>query len=180
VARISSIQEAEHPELADLITKIRGGRGGRLLNLYRMLLHSPDVAASWYEHVGAVRWKTELDGQLREIIIIRIAILNRVDYVLKAHVPAYTEPEGMSQEQCDAIADWEDSALFTPAQKAVLAYVDAMTLHVQVPDEVYSAVRRHFTERQTVEITVLIGVYNMHTRVLGALEVDPEPPAVKA
>jgi alkylhydroperoxidase family enzyme len=43
-----------------------------------------------------------------------------------------------------------------------------------VPDALWAGVRRHFSERQAVELTVLIGTYNMHTRVLGALQIDPE------
>ena len=174
MSRITPIDEQTHPELAELIATIKGGRGGRLLNLYRMLLHTPDVARSWFQHIGATRWKTELDGVTREIAIIRVALLNGVDYVVNAHVPAYTAPEGMSQELCDALADWERSPLFTDAQRATLAYTDAMTRHVAVPDEVFEELRAYWSERQIVELTVLIGTYNMHTRVLGALQVDAE------
>jgi alkylhydroperoxidase family enzyme len=35
--------------------------------------------------------------------------------------------------------------------------------------------RAHFNERQIVELSVLIGLYNMHTRVFTALGIDPEP-----
>jgi alkylhydroperoxidase family enzyme len=56
----------------------------------------------------------------------------------------------------------------------VLAYTDAMTVDVEVADGVAGALREHFSDRQVVELTVLIGAYNMHTRVLRALEIDPE------
>ena len=175
MARVTLIDEAAHPELADLIAKLRGGRRGRLLSFYRMLLHSPAVAESWFEHVGATRWKTELDGATRELVIIRIGLLNRVEYVVKAHVPGYALEEGLTLAQCDALAAWEASPLFTGLQRAALAYTDAMTLAVQVPPPVFDELRRWFSERQIVELTVLIGTYNMHTRVLQALEVDAEP-----
>jgi alkylhydroperoxidase family enzyme len=44
-----------------------------------------------------------------------------------------------------------------------------------VPDLVFDEVKTHFTERQTVELTLLISAYNMLTRFLKALKVDPEP-----
>ena len=44
MARVSLIDEKNYPELSDLIAKIRGARGGRLLNIYRMMLHSPALA----------------------------------------------------------------------------------------------------------------------------------------
>ncbi|MFN0071485.1 MAG: carboxymuconolactone decarboxylase family protein [Chloroflexota bacterium] len=174
MARISYIQEDDHPELAGLINRIRGGRDGRLLNPYRMLLHSPDIATSWLEHIGAVRWKTELSGAVREIAIIRVGMLNNVPYVVKTHLARYAIQDGMTQEQCDTISNWEDSTAFDSAERAVLAYTDAMTRDVQVSDAVFDALGQHFSERQIVELTVLIATYNMHTRVLGALQVDPE------
>ena len=175
MARVSLIEEAEHAELAELISRIRGGRRGRLLNVYKMLLHSPAVASAWYEHVGAVRWQTKLDGKTREIAIIRIGVLNRVQYVIDAHVPVYALEEGVTLEQCEALKDWRDSSLFDDLQRAVLDYTDAMTLDVQVPHDVFAELERHFSERQVVELTVLIGTYNMHTRVLAAMDIDAEP-----
>ena len=44
----------------------------------------------------------------------------------------------------------------------------------------FATLRDHFNEKQIVELTVLIGTYNMHTRVLQALEIDPETPAESA
>lgn len=175
--RVSLIEEKDHPELADLIARIREGRGGRLLNIFKMLLHSPPIAMAWLEQVSAVRWKTALDGRIREIVIIRIGILNRVEYVVKSHVPAYALKEGLTLEQCGALADWRNSRLFDEPQRAALAYTDAMTRDIQVPAAVHAELKRHFSERQIVELTVLIGTYNMHTRVLQALEIEAESPA---
>jgi 4-carboxymuconolactone decarboxylase len=176
MARISLIEEQDHPELADLIARIRSGRRGKLLNVYKLLLHSPPLAASWFDHVGAVRWKTQLDGRLREIVIIRVARLNRIEYVIRQHVPALTLPEGLTLPECDALADWQPSGLFSERERAALAYTDAMTRDVDVAESVFAELRRHFSEREVVELTVLIGTYNMHTRVFGALKIDLETP----
>ena len=59
MARVSYIEENDHPELSAEIAKIKGGRG-RLINVYRLLLHTPTVCMAWYEHIGAIRWKTKL------------------------------------------------------------------------------------------------------------------------
>ena len=176
MARVSLIEERSHPELDKLFAKIRGGRGGRLLNIYKMLLHSPALAEKWLDQVSAVRWQTDLDGKIRELVIIRIGILNRVDYVINAHVPAFAVREGLTLEQCEALNDWQPSTLFDAQQRAALAYADAMTREVQVGDAVFATLKEYFSERQIVELTVLIGTYNMHTRVLQALEIDAEKP----
>ena len=177
MARVPYIREDEHPELAELIASLRQARRGRLLNLYRLLLHSPEVAKTWLAYINAVRWQTELDGALRELVIIRVGYLNRAEYVVSQHVPSLAQAEGLSPEQTEALADetCRDSPLFSDAQRVALAYTDAMTRQVDVPPAVFDALKQHFSPRQIVELTVLSAAYNMHTRVLRALEVDPEP-----
>lgn len=175
MARVKLIGETDHPELAELIGKIKGARGGRLINVYRLMLHSPMLANAWFEYNQAVRYGTELDGQSREIAVIRVAILNNVEYVQRAHGPTYALKEGLTPEQVAAIADWQPAKLFSEQQRALLAYTDAMTQKIDVPDNVFDQVRKHLSERQIVELTMLIGTYNMFTRVLQALRIDPEP-----
>jgi 4-carboxymuconolactone decarboxylase len=174
MARISLIEKDGHPELADLIARISSGRRGRLLNVYRLLLHSPPLATTWFEHVGAVRWQTQLDGRLREMVIIRIALLNRIEYVIRQHVPDLAMAEGLTADDCDALGHWQASGRFAACERAALAYADAMCGAAQVPDPVFAELRNHFGEREVVELTVLIGTYIMHNRVFGALEIDLE------
>jgi alkylhydroperoxidase family enzyme len=175
MARINLIREHEHPELAELIQRFSAGRRGRLINIYRMLLNAPPLAESWFNHSNAVRWKTTLSGRLREIVIIRMGHLAQCDYVLRQHVPLLALADGLSVEECDALADWASSQFFDPRERAALAYADSMTREIAVPDDIFAAVKRHFDDRQIVELTVLIGSYNMNARVLRALELDLEP-----
>jgi alkylhydroperoxidase family enzyme len=175
MARVPLIEETDHAELAESIAKIKGARGGRLINIYRLMLHSPALANAWFDLNQAVRYGTQIDGQSRELAVIRVAILNNVEYVQRAHGPAYALKEGLTPEQVAALGSWRSSNLFSDQQKALLAYTDAMTRDIDVPETVFTEVRKHFSERQTVELTMLIGAYNMLTRFLKALQVDPEP-----
>jgi alkylhydroperoxidase family enzyme len=175
MARVKLLSENERPELAESIAKIKGARGGRLINIYRLMLHSPMLANAWFDLNQAVRYGTEIDGECRELAVIRVAVLNDVEYVQRAHGPAYALQEGLTPEQVTAIATWQSSNLFTDKQRALLDYTDAMTRDVDVPDAAFAELRKHFSERQTVELTMLIGAYNMLTRFLKALQVDPEP-----
>ena len=175
MARVPLVEEKEHPELSELVAKIKGARAGRLINIYRLMLHSPALASAWFDLNQAVRYGTEIDGQCRELAVIRVAILNNVEYVIRAHGPAYALKEGLTPEQVAALSDWQPSDLFDDKQRALLAYSDAVTRDLDVPDAVFADVRKHFSERQVVELTMLIGAYNMLTRFLKALKVDPEP-----
>jgi len=174
MARVTLIEEQARRELADVVAKIRGARGGRLLNFYRALLNSPPLASAWLEFNNAVRYQTGLDDCVRELVIMRVAVLNRADYVLEIHKSRYAEPAGVTPEQAEALADWRGSKLFGPRERALLAYVDAMTRDVEVPSAVFNGLREHLSEREAVEVTVLIAAYNMHTRVLKALDIDRE------
>jgi 4-carboxymuconolactone decarboxylase len=175
MARVKLIQPEECPDQAALVDRIRKGRRGNVINVYKTLLHSPEIASVWLDLVNVVRWKVDLDGRLREIVIVRVGYLNRCAYVVNQHVPELTAPEGLSKEECAALADWRASPFFNERERAALAYADAVTRDVDVPDAVFTELRKHFNERQIVELTVLIGTYNMHTRVGQALQIDPEP-----
>jgi alkylhydroperoxidase family enzyme len=177
MARVPLLREQDHPELTEAMAKYSAGRRGRLINIYRMLLNAPPLAESWFNHSNTVRWKTSLDGRLREIAIVRMGHLTRSAYVLRQHVPALALADGVTLEECDALADWRASKCFSERERAVLAYTDTMTRDIIVPDAVFAEVKRHFNDREIVELTVLIGSYNMNARVLQALELDLEPAA---
>ena len=174
MARVPLLDVEDSPALKDLIDRIRAARRGRVINVYRLLLHSPPLAETWFEHNNAVRWDTGLDGRLREMVIIRIGYLARARYVVGQHVPKLALAEGLSLPECEALKAWQDSTLFSPRDRAVLAYTDAMTRDIEVPDAVFEPLREYFDDRQLVELTVLIGTYAMHVRVFEALKLDPE------
>src|ERR1700738_1969437 len=175
MARVPRIKEEDHPELSGLIDTFRAGRRGRLINIYRMLLNSPALAESWFNHSNAVRWKTMLPGRLREIVIIRMGHLAQCKYVLGQPVPSLALADGLTREECEALADWRTSKFFDEGERAALAYTDVMTGDIAVPDAVVAAGKGHFNDRAIVEVTVLIGTYNMNARVLRALELALDP-----
>jgi len=164
----------DSPALKDLTDRIRAARRGRVIDVYRLLLHSPPLAETWFDHNNAVRWGTGLDGRLREMVIIRIGYLAHGRYVIGQHVPKLALGEGLTLGECEELKDWQDSDLFSPRDRAVLAYTDAMTRDIEVPDAVFEPLREYFDDRKIVELTVLIGTYAMHVRVFEALKLDPE------
>jgi len=169
MARIkyADIARAQDSELVNRIVEQRG----KVLHLYRMLLHSPVLTNGWLNFLTPIRQQTELNGLLRELAIIRIAILNRAPYEAEQHRP-YALKEGATEAQLDALANWEKSALFTDEQKAVLAYVDAMTRSVEVSDDIFSQVRKCFSDKVLIELTATIAAYNMVSRFLVAMKIN--------
>ena len=162
--------DSDRPDIAPLAARIKAERGGKILNLYRMLLHSPPVAEGWLTFLTAVRQRSGLAPRVREIVIMRIAVLNDAEYEFRAHLP-FARNEGVSEAQIGALRTGSGE-LFDQRERAALAYAEAMTRTIRVPDDVFAAVRRHFDDRGIVELTATVGAYNMVSRFLEALQVD--------
>ena len=175
MARITLIDEDKRPDLAPVIGKLKGNRGGKLINVYRLLLNAPAIANAWEDFNSTVRGAFSGDLRVCELVIIRVAILNRTEYIFRVHVPRLSDKAGLSTAEVEQIYDWRASKSFSPRERAALAYTDALTRDVEVPDAVFAETAAHFSEQQLVELTVLIGAYNMHSRVMRGLRNDIEP-----
>jgi AhpD family alkylhydroperoxidase len=156
-----------------LVRAVEQRRGGRLLNLDRQLLHSAPVARGWNTYLGEIRNGGVLDGATRELVILLVAVLNRAPYEFAQHAPVALA-EGVSQEKISALAEWRGRTLFSAKEQDTLAYAQAMTLEVQVPDEIFDNARQHFSDREMVELTATIATYNMVSRFLEALQIETE------
>lgn len=158
-----------NPEAKPLVDRIVAERGG-VLHLYQMLLHSPPVASGWLNYLTAIRQQSSLPGGLRELVIMRIAILNGAPYEAEQHAPIALR-EGVSQVQLDELEHWQQSKNYDATQRAVLAYTDAMTKEIHVSPEVFAAAKAALTDRLLVELTATVGAYNMVSRFLEALQI---------
>src|SRR3954467_11622188 len=143
-ARIDPAPPATTPQGIAAEAQIRASRG-TITPLYRVLLHSLPVAQGWEALLTAVRQQTALDPALRELIILRVAVLNRADYEYDAHLP-FAREAGMSERKIAAVKG-TDRSDFTDTERAVLDYTDALTRDVKVDDAVFERVRRYFDPR---------------------------------
>lgn len=153
--------------VADLI---RQRRGGDLRPLDELLLLSPPVAEGWSVLLGAIRGQLELDSSLRELVILRIAVLNGADYEWRAHEPVARRC-GFTDAKLAAIRDEAGGSALDPLERTVLAYTDAMTRDVIVPASLFAALAQRLSPRELTELTAIAAAYNMVSRFLVALEV---------
>jgi alkylhydroperoxidase family enzyme len=106
-----------------------------------------------------------------------VAVVNGALFEWEQHAPLLTEG-GLSDEALkivgDAGADFSTESgaqALTEEQRAVLAYTDAMTKTVAVPDRVFERLKACFDEKEVVEITATVAAYNCVSRFLVALDV---------
>lgn len=165
-------------EPKDIVDPIRARRGGSLLNLDRMLLQSPPFAKGWNVFLGEVRSGLELAPRLRELAICVVAMLNGAEYEFHHHAPEFMQAGGTA-EQVKALR-WIDQpacdlSMFEAAERAAIRLTIEMTRNVQVTDATFAAVRAVLqNEQHVVELIGVIATYNMVSRFLVALGIEPE------
>ena len=161
-----------------LVDAIRTRRGGQLLHLDRMLLHSPAFARGWNAFLGAVRGELDLAPRLRELAICAVAVLNGADYEFTHHAPEFLQAGGTTAQLAAVkhiLPEEPDPALFDKTALAVLQLTSEMTRRVKVCDATFAAVRAALAnEQQLVELVGVVSAYNMVSRFLVALDVNPE------
>src|SRR5580693_8772665 len=134
--------DVDSPDIAPKALQIVAERGS-VLDLYKTLLHSPPVAMGWLHYLTAIRQECELAGHIRELVIMRVAILNGATYEAEQHAP-FARREGVTQRQLEMLHNWESSVEFNEQQRAVLAYTDAMTQNIRVSADVSLSIRSQF------------------------------------
>lgn len=172
ISRIAPVVPGTNPDLAPMEARILTARG-RISPLYQVLLNSPPVVEGWEAMLTAIRNKTSLSPRVREMIILRIAILNGAPYEFEAHVPharAAGMPDSLIEQLRHDVAPDGITGL-NEGEADVLRLTDAMTRDIEVPDAVYDPVHIRFGACGTLEVTATIAAYNMVSRFLVALRI---------
>ena len=162
----------------DLVDAIRTRRGGKLLNLDRMLLHSPAFATGWNRFLGAVRNDLKIPAKLRELAICTVAILNDAEYEFMQHSPEFLKAGG-TKAQLTALQQIDPSApnslLFDATERVVIQLSVEMTQSVRVDDATMASIKEVLgNDQHLVELVGIIATYNMVSRYLVALGIEPE------
>jgi AhpD family alkylhydroperoxidase len=169
--RVPLVEPGTRPELAEVEATIRAERGGEIAVLYQALLNSPSIASGWEKMLTAVRNRTLVPADLRELVILRVAVVNRASFEFDAHAP-HARKAGVSEAKIEAVRRWPDTrSLYTADEQLVLELTDRMTREIEVPDELMQRVRRRFDARGVVEIVATVAAYNMVSRFLVALNI---------
>jgi 4-carboxymuconolactone decarboxylase len=170
--RITPVTPGTRPELAAIEAGIQAERG-RVSLLYQVLLNSPPLAQGWEQLLTAVRNRSSVPADLRELVILRVAVLNRAPYEFEAHVP-HALAAGMASEKIEALRDLnagQETSMFSVLERHVIALTDAMTQDIEVPDSVFDPLKPFFNEQQRVDLVATVAAYNMVSRFLVALRI---------
>jgi alkylhydroperoxidase family enzyme len=154
--RLPLIDDPDDPLLRQQFDKLAAGSG--ILNLHRMMAHAPALMQASGDMALALRRDTELPRSLAELAILRAAQVIGSRYVFTRHLPL-ARRSGVTEQQLDELAHWPDSAAFTPAQKAAIGFAETIARGSPVDDAAFAELRRDFSPREIVELTMAVGFY---------------------
>ena len=93
-------------------------------------------------------------------------------FVFSQHCKA-ARAAGVSEAQIAALPAWSTSDLFSPLERAVLAYTDALVLDGgRVPDAVFEALRAGLSDEEILELTYIVSTYTLHATISRALRLE--------
>jgi AhpD family alkylhydroperoxidase len=110
--------------------------------------------------------KCGLEHSLIELVKMRASQINRCAYCLDRHSKDARE-HGETEQRLYLLNAWEEASCYTPRERAALGWTDALTLlpTTGAPDADYEALKPHFTDKEIVDLTVLIGLINLWNRI---------------
>jgi 4-carboxymuconolactone decarboxylase len=154
--RLPLVQSPADPLAREVFAQLQSGRG--ILNLHRMMAHAPPLMKASGDMAMAFRTGAMLPRSLAEIVVLRTAQLVDCDYVWGRHLPL-ARAAGVTEQQIAEIAHWPDSAAFAPPQKAALGFAEKAARGATIEDATFSGLRQSFSDREIVELTMLVAFY---------------------
>ena len=126
---------------------------------------SPDAIKAIVAMESAVA-KLGLEPALQELLKLRASQINGCAFCVDMH-SSDARKKGETERRLFALTVWRETPFFTPRERAALAWTEAVTLiaETHAPDDLYEDVRAHFSESETVNLTMLIGSINAWNRI---------------
>jgi alkylhydroperoxidase family enzyme len=142
-------------------------------NWWTVFAGSPDTFKHQLEGFQYYRSKNrKLSPALRELGQLRAGYACGSKFVFSQHCKA-GRAAGLTDAQVAAIPHWQTTDVFSPVERAVLAYTDCLALqHGRTPDAVFDQLKAHMSEEEIIELTYITTTYIMHAIVSRALRLE--------
>jgi len=110
--------------------------------------------------------KSGLEPDLLELVKLRASQINGCAYCIDMHTKD-ARTRGESEQRLYGISAWHEAPFYSERERAALAWTEAVTLISEdyVPDEVYAEARKHFSEKELVDLTLAIIAINSWNRL---------------
>lgn len=140
----------------------------------QVMAHNPRFLLPYLATLGPVRGWTELDPAVRALAMQLVAEINGCAWCLDFG-RAEAEKGGVPAAKLLAVADHATDPRFLPDERAALAYASAVTeVGARVPADLFAELRRHFSDRGIVELTVAVATENLYNRINAPLGIEAQ------
>jgi alkylhydroperoxidase family enzyme len=161
-----------YPDADKLPAELRALLKRANLNVFTMWAHSVNTIELVIQLGAAQFAKLDLPRSVRELVTLFGGRANSADYEWAQHV-ALAKAAGVTDEQIAALEHGElDPAVFSQEELAALMLAEAVLAGPKVSDAVFDSARKHFDDRELVELVALIGYYWMLGRIATVFDVD--------
>lgn len=140
---------------------------------WTVFAQSPDLLAHCVNGFAFYRSEDrELAPDLRELAQLRVGWSRESRFVFSQHAKAGRD-HGLTEAQIADISAWPTSDAYSPAERAVLAWTDALVLHGgRASDQLFAALRSHLSEVAILELTYITCWYDLHAVMAKALRLE--------
>ncbi|WP_025117590.1 carboxymuconolactone decarboxylase family protein [Lysinibacillus fusiformis] len=110
--------------------------------------------------------KNGIDRKLRELIKIRASQINGCAFCMNMHT-ADAQKMGETEQRLFCISAWRECTFYSEEEKVALELTEHITLvsERRVPDDLYKRVRNYYTEKEYVDLVILINQINSWNRI---------------
>ena len=132
-------------------------------------LNAVELAPEGYAALRAVEaylQRCGLEKPLMHLVKMRASQINGCTYCLDMH-SRDARHEGETEQRLYLLNGWRESPLYSDRERAALAWTECLTKIAErgAPDAEYEALRPHFSPKEIVDLTALIGMINLWNRV---------------
>lgn len=125
--------------------------------------------------MGLERYVREcgLEHPLIELIKIRASQINGCAYCLDMHIKD-ARAAGETEQRINLLSAWHEAPFYTPRERAALEWTEVVT-NIScdgVPDDLYQRTREHFTEKELVDLTMVVITINGWNRLAISFETE--------
>lgn len=109
---------------------------------------------------------SNIEPKLRALVELRTSQINGCAYCVDMH-SREARAAGETQQRLDCLPVWRETTFYDERERAALAWAESVTRvsETGVPDEVYDEARRHFSEKDLVDLTFVVSVMNAWNRI---------------
>ena len=172
--RIAPARPRDLRPLASAVAEITGRvTGSGPPNIFTTLGQHPRLFRAWLRYSARLMPFGQLPRRDTELVILRVAWQCRSAYEWRQHVPIALRV-GLTPDEVAGVADSSPAGGFTERQRALLAASDELLARRALSDATWSAVRANLSDREAIELCLLIGHYQGLASAIGGLGIQVE------